>query len=126
MRKCIYCGSLPYVRDLGGLFYAQCNCGNFNPYEFCGVHPKNAIGAWNEANSLTAKANMERHINKIQHNSNYIYLVDGIRYESISQVANAVGCSKSAIQSKFGEFVNSFVFRGRLILRVRKAKGGAK
>lgn len=128
MRKCIYCGNAPRVVDMGGLFYVQCKCGNFNPYEFCGIRPKNAVAVWNDANSITAKVNMER-LRKRHHKQggDYFYLVDGIqRYESAMQVANALNCSKSTITSKFGILVNSAIVFGHLVLRIKKAKGGEK
>lgn len=122
MRKCIYCGKVPRVIDMGGLFYVQC-CNKFDLYQFCGVHPKNAIAAWDNANSIGAKVNMER-CRKIRKEqcSKFIYLVDGQSYESVHQIALALKCSEFAIQGKFNKSVNSIMFRDHLILRIRKAK----
>ena len=128
MRNCIYCGNVPHVLDMGGLFYVQCKCGNFNPNEFCGAHPKNAIAVWDDANSVGAKSNMER-MRKVKRaqGGDYVYIVDGAqRYESAMQVAEALHCSKSTITSKFGKLVNSAIVFDHLILRVKKAKGGKK
>lgn len=48
---CKYCGGKPRVATVpGDLHYAQCKCGNWNPYEFIGSTPRGAIENWNTYN----------------------------------------------------------------------------
>lgn len=48
---CKYCKKMPHVVCIGGdLFYAQCNCGKWSPYDFCGATKERTIQNWNEYN----------------------------------------------------------------------------
>lgn len=121
MRKCIYCGSLPYVRNLGGLFYVQCSCGNFNPYEFCGIHPKNAMEVWDEANSLASKINLE-HARQAARVGPYFYIIGGKRYDTVAGACKAAGCAIKTLRSKFGALTNTCIIRGHVITRVKRVQ----
>lgn len=51
LEKCCNCGKYPTVREAaGGLYYAQCNCGKWSPYEALGMTTKGAILHWDELN----------------------------------------------------------------------------
>lgn len=40
--------SHPIVKNIQGLFYAQCpNCTNYDPYQFLGTTKKTCIESWN-------------------------------------------------------------------------------
>lgn len=120
MRNCIYCGKQPQIVDCGGLYYAQC-CDKFNPYEFCGIRPKNAMDAWNAANSIGAKINME-HAREAARYSPYFYIVDGVRYDTVAEACKAAGCAIKSLYSKFGLLTRTVVIRGHVVTRVRRAK----
>ena len=49
---CRYCGKKPrIVTVFGSLYYAQCKCNKWNPYEFVGTTPVKAINNWNTFNT---------------------------------------------------------------------------
>lgn len=48
--KCISCGGHPTIMTIGDVVYAQCSCGKWNPYQFCGARTEHAVRQWNEAN----------------------------------------------------------------------------
>lgn len=51
LEPCCNCGKLPIVRrHAGDLYYAQCNCGKWSPYEALGFSEKSAIEHWNDLN----------------------------------------------------------------------------
>lgn len=51
---CKYCGKQPRIVGVpGDLFYAQCSCGKWHPYEFCGGSIAGAINNWNLYNDKT-------------------------------------------------------------------------
>lgn len=119
MRKCIYCGNVPHVLDMGGLFYVQCKCGNFNPYQFCGLRKKYAMDQWDYANTLAAKINME-HTREANRRGAFCYIVAGKRYDTVSGAAKAAGCAIKTIQAKFGALSNTAIIRGHVVTRVRR------
>lgn len=48
---CKYCKKNPKVIVIGGdLFYVQCHCGKWGPYEFLGHTKTQAIKNWNDYN----------------------------------------------------------------------------
>lgn len=49
--SCFYCNKKPRIVDMSDLFYVQCDCGKWNPYEFCGSTRNNAISQWNYTQS---------------------------------------------------------------------------
>lgn len=61
MNKCKFCGSNGIIREIGGLFYAQCSgCNkhikNLNDeYQYMGSTRANCINVWNLNNSETKK-----------------------------------------------------------------------
>lgn len=120
MRSCIYCGKQPRIVDCGGLYYAQC-CDKFNPYEFCGIRPKNAMEAWDAANSLGAKINME-HAKEAARYGPYFYIVDGVRYDTVAEACKAARCAIKSLYSKFGLLTKTVIIRGHVVTRVRRAK----
>ena len=49
---CKYCGGKPKIAVAAGeIFYAQCKCGKWSPYEFCAASRKGAINNWNTYNT---------------------------------------------------------------------------
>ena len=120
MRSCIYCGKQPRIVDCGGLYYAQC-CDKFNPYEFCGIRPKNAMEAWDAANSLGAKINM-KHAKEAARYGPYFYIVDGVRYDTVADACKAARCAIKSLYSKFGLLTKTVIIRGHVVTRVRRAK----
>lgn len=55
--KCINCGKLPTVVPMGDVAYVQCDCGKWNPYQFCGARPEYAVKQWNEFNASGYRIN---------------------------------------------------------------------
>lgn len=48
---CKYCGRTPQVVSVrGDLFYAQCLCDKWHPYEFVGATSTRALENWNTFN----------------------------------------------------------------------------
>lgn len=48
---CKYCRGMPKVISApGDLYYAQCHCGKWSPYEFIGSTVQHAIENWNTYN----------------------------------------------------------------------------
>lgn len=57
---CKYCKRLPKVVNIGGdLFYAQCQCGKWGPYDFCGATKLRTIENWNTYNKPFQKGNKD-------------------------------------------------------------------
>lgn len=55
---CKHCKRQPTVVSVpGDVFYAQCVCGKWNPYEFIGVNPAGAIENWNIYNPKPKRTN---------------------------------------------------------------------
>lgn len=49
---CKHCGKSPKIVAFpGDLFYAQCRCNKWNPYDFCGATKNGAIRSWNTLNT---------------------------------------------------------------------------
>lgn len=49
--KCKWCGKHPTVKKVAGdLYYVQCGCTKWDPYQFMGSTEKNAIHQWNVFN----------------------------------------------------------------------------
>lgn len=49
---CKYCGKKPkIVAAAGEVYYAQCRCGKWSPYEFCAASPRGAVNNWNTYNT---------------------------------------------------------------------------
>lgn len=52
--KCAYCGHLPRILNMEGMYYAQCGnpkCGARDPYENLGLRAEIALKAWNKLHS---------------------------------------------------------------------------
>lgn len=51
VNPCKYCHRMPNVVGVrGDLYYAQCRCGKWNPYEFIGTTRLHALENWNTFN----------------------------------------------------------------------------
>lgn len=48
LAPCKYCGRMPnIVKFEENLYYAQCSCNRWSPYEFLGFCYKSAVRVWN-------------------------------------------------------------------------------
>lgn len=55
---CKYCGEIPNTtRVEGDIYYTQCCCGKWNPYEFMGATKLSSKKAWNFYNGKEASRN---------------------------------------------------------------------
>lgn len=51
LNPCKHCRGLPKIVSApGDLYYAQCTCGKWNPYEFIGTTKQRAAENWNTYN----------------------------------------------------------------------------
>lgn len=54
---CKYCKKMPHIQRVDGdIYYTQCQCGKWSPYQFMGATPRTAIESWNEYNKIGVKA----------------------------------------------------------------------
>lgn len=118
---CVYCGKLPRVVEITGLFYVQC-CDEHNPYDYMGLHPKNAIESWNTANDVarTMRRTKQRNVRIETLKSPWTYVYKGKEYSSMGHVADAVGCSPSTIQIRFARGNNQIMFKDHIITRRKR------
>lgn len=119
--RCVYCGKLPRVVEITGLFYVQC-CDEHNPYDYMGLHPKNAIESWNTANDVarTMRRIKQRNVRIETLKSPWTYVYKGKEYSSMEHVADAVGCSQSTIQIRFARGNNQIMFKDHIITRRKR------
>lgn len=50
LSRCIFCNRLPTTVEISKMFYTQCKCHKWNPYEFVGIRKATSIAQWNYAN----------------------------------------------------------------------------
>lgn len=59
IEPCKKCKRQPVIKEIEGLFYAQCRCDKWNPYEHLGVSRKACINNWNFANTRNKPLEVE-------------------------------------------------------------------
>lgn len=121
MNKCIYCGALPTIRDIDGLFYVQCSCIKHNPFDYIGITKRTAIAQWNSANPIPiSKKELEligsTHLVNNRHR--YRYKIGDRIYRTRYLAAEALGVSPTAIYIKLKrENKDSTIIKGKKVTK---------
>lgn len=98
INKCIHCGGLPKIVNVTDLFYVQCMCGRWNPYQFVGITKKTAIEQWNFENAIRIihSAQPVKRKNLIL----YKYYLNGTETD-LNKIAEYVDVPKKYIRDRF-------------------------
>lgn len=113
---CLHCHNKPTMIEMYGVYYMQCNCGNWNPYEFAGIRKITAIAQWNIANAIP------NYILRAEHpipNADYIYFINGQKM-SLHEAANICDTSVHYICVRFkkgNKLLDHVVIKGITIER---------
>ena len=122
--RCIHCHQYPNLIEMHDIFYVQCNCGNWNPYEFAGIRKITAYAQWNIANAIPNYTIRAEHPIP---NADYIYSINGQKM-SLTEVANVCDTSVHYICVRFkkgDKLLDSIVIKGITIeRRLKKCSQG--
>lgn len=55
---CKKCKNKPSIKEIGGMFYAQCRCDKWDPYEHLGITYAACARNWNLANTRNQPAEL--------------------------------------------------------------------
>lgn len=52
VEKCVKCKgkNKTYIAKVEGMYYARCECGKWDKFQFLGLRPEYAVEEWNRAN----------------------------------------------------------------------------
>lgn len=121
--KCLHCKQKPKLVEIHGMYYAQCSCGAWNPYEFVGVKKITAIAQWNIYNCIPNS--QIREISNIRNKITYYKYYINDTEVSLDQAANLTNTTKHYIMTRFKKgkvSLNFVVIKGVKIERKEKRK----
>jgi len=98
---CIHCKRQPRIVEIGGIFYVQCLCGKWKPYEFMGARKATAYAQWNAFNCPNNAEIIEKGLPPERTCSNYYsYYING-KEIPISEIKRYVDATSHYICTRF-------------------------